>query len=364
MTTPPRPRRPAAPARPRRSGIGGSGSQSKPSSSSARLADSRTRASAVDVPSERPAHEPETTVNKGALARRKQPQDRRQAVRASDQKEPSGAPEVLRTMKELRRPTGQADAVELLGSSHHEQAGTNVARIDELIRARKRGHLRTILRAVLAVLLAGFAIWVAFFSALFALNPQNISVTGGNERFTDDQAQSILAQHSNTPITRLSMTALAGELQASEQVKEATVQRDWPTGLSATLLMREPVVVEQTANGYVLLDREAVGLATLREQPERLPLVKLPTDETLRVTAVSDIEYVAGALPEHIRESVTMWNFETHRVSFELVDGRRIVWGTREDSELKSKTLALLLDQRSARVYDVSSPTKPTTANE
>lgn len=44
------------------------------------------------------------------------------------------------------------------------------------------------------------------------------------------------------------------------------------------------------------------------------------------------------------------------------LDGRIIKWGDESDSQLKAQVLKLLLDQRPAQVYDVSTPARPVTS--
>lgn len=273
----------------------------------------------------------------------------------------SSAPDVVQAMRTLRRPTGQRHAVDVLGSQEKDSEASNVERIDELLHARRKGRLRAIVLLVGTAIVMGLVIWIAFFSALFALDGEQVKVTGGNERFTNEQAQSMLAAHAPTPITRLSTLSLAEELIAHPQVKSVKVARDWPTGLSVTLEMREPRFVQQTDQGFVLVDEDGVDLGVTPEKPD-LPVVVLPDDAGMRAQASQDIAFVSGLLPEGLRVNVSEWRSEAHQISMKFADGRIARWGTRDDSELKAKVLGLLIEQRYAQVYDVSSPTKPTTS--
>ena len=47
-------------------------------------------------------------------------------------------------------------------------------------------------------------------------------------------------------------------------------------------------------------------------------------------------------------------------ITISLTDDRTVLWGSAEESELKSEVLGTLL-QMEARVYDVSAPLYPTT---
>lgn len=272
------------------------------------------------------------------------------------------SPLVSRAMRSLRRPTGQHVAADLLGSHPADSRDSSVHRIDELIRARRRGYLHTagVLTSVSTVV--AVLVWLVFFSAIFAVDSQRISVTGGNESYTNEQAAQVLAAHTGTPLTRLSMSALSEELSNVPQVKEAHVSRVWPAGLSAILIMRNPALVEKTGDGHQILDSEGVVLGPAQGPTPGLPLVTLPTDEAHRKAALEDLTIVWEAVPHGLRTNIAQWRFDAHLVFFTFTDGREVRWGTSADSELKGKVLGLLVEQRFAKVYDVSSPASPVTS--
>jgi cell division protein FtsQ len=49
------------------------------------------------------------------------------------------------------------------------------------------------------------------------------------------------------------------------------------------------------------------------------------------------------------------------QISLVLKDGRKVVWGSADQSDTKADVLATLLAGVQAQVYDVSVPSKPTT---
>jgi cell division protein FtsQ len=68
---------------------------------------------------------------------------------------------------------------------------------------------------------------------------------------------------------------------------------------------------------------------------------------------------VAGALPGKLAKKVDY--VEVHsvdRISLVLRSGRKVTWGSADDSANKARVLAVLLDQR-ARSYDVSVAGQP-----
>lgn len=290
------------------------------------------------------------------------PIERKERAQASSQAPASQTPRVAQAMRSLRRPTGQAEAVEVLRTAAEKPSTAAVERIDELINARRFSRLRiagTLLSSAAILALVG---WVVFFSELFALDVQRIEVAGGNEQFTNESAQNTFADLQGTPITRLSMSALRDKLLEQPYVKDAVITRKWPAGLAVDMTLRLPALVEQTGQGYQLLDNEAVALTNITEQPAGLPLVVLPSDEAQRAEAAADLALVWGILPEDLRKNIAQWNIHAHQISMTFTDGRVAKWGTSADSQLKARVLPLLISQRYAQVYDVSSPTAPVTS--
>ena len=51
-----------------------------------------------------------------------------------------------------------------------------------------------------------------------------------------------------------------------------------------------------------------------------------------------------------------------HTLTLTLSQNRTVVWGTSEDSALKARVLAVLMTQRPATTYDVSSPKRSVTS--
>lgn len=270
-----------------------------------------------------------------------------------------GAASLLRS---LRKPTGDHDAADALGSSRDERSSATVERIDERIRARRYGWVRTLMMVCLSGSVVAAVVWVVFFSALFALQADRIVVTGGDERFSDQQAHEMLARHAGVPISRLWTSNLEEELAAVTQVKSAVVSRSWPDGLSVELTMRVPVMAEQTSEGFALIDEEAIVLGSQSAAPEGMPVVVFPSSAEERLKAADDLRVVRAALPESFTASVAKWVIEAHQIRCEMKDGRLVKWGTVEDSVLKAKVLIPLFEQRSAKVYDVSAPLTPVTA--
>lgn len=252
--------------------------------------------------------------------------------------------------------------MDVFGGGSAEAQASPVERIDELLGARRRGQTRTVIQVIGAAAVILGIVWVVFLSPLFAIDASRIVVSGGNERLSNEQVAQKLSSYQGVTLTRLRLASVEQELMEIPQIKSAVVERAWPIGLNVSVTMREPSWVEKADQGFHVLDNEGVTIQTVSESPQGLPSVVLPTDPQLRAQAAQDIATVASALPEGLRANVVEWRSESHQISMTFIDGRVAKWGTADSSDLKGKVLPLLIEQRPAKIYDVSSPTAPVTS--
>jgi cell division protein FtsQ len=78
--------------------------------------------------------------------------------------------------------------------------------------------------------------------------------------------------------------------------------------------------------------------------------------------ALKEAAGVVSALPDDLVARVDHVEVQTiDQITLVLRDGREVRWGSAEESELKAKVLAELLDAQPAKIYDVTVPGSPTT---
>ncbi|MDO5034355.1 MAG: FtsQ-type POTRA domain-containing protein [Actinomycetaceae bacterium] len=233
----------------------------------------------------------------------------------------------------------------------------------EIKSARRMAILMRILIALGALAVVAAIVWAVFFSPFFALTASKIEVTGLNDDVPESAVQEKLTPYVGVPLPRISMGSAQESIEGIVQVKSARVSRAWPDGLSVNITVREPIAAEKTDEGYNVLDGEGVVIRSTLEYPEGLALVELNTEaEEDRETAMTRVAKVHEALPAELRERVAVYVGNALTVEMRTTDGRLIKWGDESDSGLKAQVVMLLLDQRPAQVYDVSTPARPVTS--
>ena len=241
-------------------------------------------------------------------------------------------------------------------------------RLKERQQALRRLRLRRVTTAAIVMLVVALATWALLLSPLLGLQPQRISVAGSDGSVSDKQVRDVLAPYTGDSLLRLDTGRLSTQVSDKlVRVRQAQVTRSWPRGLRVQLTMRVPVATVQGADGYQVLDNEAVVLERVPEAPSGLvTIVPDKTDgasgsQTISAKQVAAVTQVVGSLtPQTLAQVASGSATEAGQVTLTMSNGASVVWGDTQDNELKARVLATLMTT-SASIYDVSSPHRPTT---
>jgi cell division protein FtsQ len=223
---------------------------------------------------------------------------------------------------------------------------------------RRRRRIGAVLGVLAALaVLAG----VLFLSPVLAV--RDVTVRGAE--LTDPaRVESALDVYRGVPLTRISKDEVRDRVGQIPQVRSIEVLLEPPHHLVVALHERVPVAAIEDGDEFVVVDSEGVELMTAGSAAEAgVPVVTGGRDvlESERFEAISD---VLAALPESVLAQLRTASAESlSSVELVFTDGRTVVWGTAEDSELKSQVLRELVEARGSgsgvETYDVSSPTRP-----
>ncbi|MFC8732456.1 cell division protein FtsQ/DivIB [Luteimicrobium sp. NPDC057192] len=233
-------------------------------------------------------------------------------------------------------------------------------------RAAMRRHRRwRRLAWTLAVLAAvGALVWLAFFSPVLATRAEDVRVVGAGSLVDTAEVEHIAAGADGVPLPRLDTVSLRTRMLDVRGVKDVSIVRDWPHGLTVRVTPREPVAAVPDQGRFALLDADGVRVATVGSAPKGVPVVTVPLDAADH-HALDAVLAVLGGLPDALGTQVTAAQASTQdTVELTLRKGVRVVWGSSQDSALKVRVLEALRSAKQtkhASVFDVSAPTLPVT---
>ncbi|ROS28219.1 cell division protein FtsQ/DivIB [Cellulomonas sp. PhB150] len=239
---------------------------------------------------------------------------------------------------------------------------TSIARFAERARARRTIARRQILGIAGGVVAVLALAWLLFFSPVLALDPDQVTVTGAGSVVAVDKVTDVVHARADVPLPRLDTVTMRDEILDVPGVREARVMRDWPHGISVTIVAREPVAAVPDEGGFALLDMDGVQVGRVDSAPKGLPVVDVPVGEKRTLAAVlSVLEQLPADLLGDVR-SVAARTQDT--VTMTLRDGVRVDWGSAARTPLKISVLSTILgskEGKDVKVVDVSAPQLPVT---
>jgi cell division protein FtsQ len=181
----------------------------------------------------------------------------------------------------------------------------------------------------------------------------------GVRGLTVAQVETAADIRNGTPMLRLDTVGIITRVARLPRVAGVDVSREWPSTVRIDVTERDPVGVVPESDGVHLVDSTGLDYATVTTAPAGLPKIQLP------LIAVTDprtqaVVRVLVALPSQLRTQVASVAAATPgNVMLTLAGGKRIRWGSADDSARKAAVLAALMT-RPGTLYDVSSPDLPT----
>lgn len=257
-------------------------------------------------------------------------------------------------------PEGRASSQAPPPSSGPDEETVRIARKD--FRKRRlagRWHrVRTLVLATLALAVLAGAGWVVYFSGF--LTAEDVEVTG-SRTIGDARVERAAEVERDRPLARVDLDAIRARVESIPSVRRVEVSRGWPHTVRISVTERTPVAVIDQGQGEGLraMDSEGVLFRGYENRPARLPLVR--TEPDLPDEALVEAARVINALPDRVAGSVDRVEVASvDDIQLVLANGRRVVWGSADQSGQKAEVLAVLL-KRPASQIDVSVPGRPTT---
>jgi cell division protein FtsQ len=256
--------------------------------------------------------------------------------------------------REIRRSGGQAPPA----SIGPDEETVRIARKD-FRRRRNAGRWRRVRRYLLvlvAVAAVAVGVWLVFFSSHVTVRDTTVA---GNSTLAQERIEYAAEVPTGTPLARVDLDAIAARVESIPAVRRVEVSRSWPHTVHISVTERTPVAVIDQGAGLRALDSQGVLFGSYEARPRHLPLVRTPSSTDGE--AIQEGARVIDSLPAGLARRVDVVEVgSVDEIELVLGSGRRVLWGSAEDSAQKADVLAVLL-RRPGNQIDVSVPGRPTT---
>jgi len=227
---------------------------------------------------------------------------------------------------------------------------TEIRRFTQRSRRRRIGW---IIGAALALLIVGGSVGAAY-SPLFAV--QTITVEGTSSLKAGD-VQKALSGQVGRPLALVDASAVKAALVRFPLIETYRLEAHPPHDLVVRIVERTPVgVIQQSDGRFTVVDVAGVVLSTSEEQPAGYALIDVSGGTASKAFAA--VGTALRTLPAELRGQVAGAAASTpDDIVLQLNGGAKVVWGSAEQSALKTRSLqALMKANPDAASYDVSSP--------
>lgn len=217
---------------------------------------------------------------------------------------------------------------------------------------RRRRWARRLLRATAVVVPLAVLAWVVLLSPLLAVDRVQVAGAG---RLTAEQVVEAAAVPSGTPLARVDDERVGDRVRSLAPVASVRVRRVWPGTLRVEVTERVARVAVARPDGALLLDAEGVAFGTDPAPPPGLPLLEIGEPEAGGPATRAALAVLLDLPPELAGQVAVLRASTPSDVSFQLADGRTVVWGPPGGTATKTAALRALLGKPGSR-FDVSSP--------
>jgi cell division protein FtsQ len=222
--------------------------------------------------------------------------------------------------------------------------------------ARRWLSLRYVLALVAVVAPVATSVWLVFFSA--TLQVKRVDVVG-NKLLSDARLREVADVPLGEQLALVDLGRADARVGSLAEIESVDVTRTWPDAVRIQVVERTAVAVVELAGRIRGLDADGIVFRDYKAVPKGMPRIR--PGAAAGTDALKEAATVVSALPEDLVTRVDHVEVATvDQITLVMRDGRQVLWGSAEESELKAEVIDRLLAAEKAQVYDVSVPGNPT----
>jgi cell division protein FtsQ len=210
-----------------------------------------------------------------------------------------------------------------------------------------------VLLCVAGAAVLGIVAWLLFGTAV--LGVRAITVTG-SQIAGPEAVRAAAAVPDGTPLLRVDTGTVAARVRAAlPAVRDVQVRRDFPHTLVIIVTERSPAAVVPEQGGFAVVADDGVVFQHLPAAPAGILVLRVAAPGPSDPATVAALRVVAALTPTLRAVVAEVQAPDADHLSLALADGRTVVWGDADHSDVKATVATALLD-RAGHTIDVSVP--------
>lgn len=199
----------------------------------------------------------------------------------------------------------------------------------------------------------GIVVWLLFGTGV--LGVREITVTG-SQIAGPEAVRAAAAVPDGTPLLRVDTGAVAARVRAAlPSVRDVQVRRHLPHTLVITVTERTAAAAVPESGGFAVVADDGVVFQHLPTAPAGVLQVRVAAPGPGDPATVAALRVIAALTPTLRAAVAEVQAPDAHHISLALADGRSVVWGDADHSDVKATVATALLD-RAGQTIDVSVP--------
>ena len=166
--------------------------------------------------------------------------------------------------------------------------------------ARRWLTWKPVVAVVLALLLAGLALWLVYFSSFLSVKGVHVV---GVQQLSASEVRAAAAVPDGEPLATVDLDRIRARVRALAPVRSADVSREWPDEVLITVEERVPIAVVEIAGKLRGMDADGVVFRDYAQAPPGLPRVETEGSGT-GSEALREAALVVAALPTDLAAEV------------------------------------------------------------
>lgn len=223
---------------------------------------------------------------------------------------------------------------------------------------KAKRNVGRLLKFLVAVVVFGSMLWLAFspWLSVGQVETSGIDVSSG---YSILAGEGVMA---GTPMIQVNAAATETALLDDPWISEAHVEKDWPNGVTVTVVERSPVAWTRTQDGWTRRSLDGVALPSGPEPGDHMARIEMPElAEVVAATApemLGALEFV-DALPRAIRSGTVVTTQDGEL--WATVSGYQVRLGRGVEMRQKALSLQALLEKSipEGSVLTLIAPTNP-----